>query len=101
VLTHGAFAVPLAHPRGNHIPSYNLTTFPTPVHNFFTSLWHTGVITEEGKATFGGVNVQKMKWTSSGRERMSEVARIFVGTVLFALVIGIWVYLWVPPTPGF
>jgi type II secretory pathway component PulM len=53
---------------------------------------------EEGKATLGGVNVQEIKW--SGKERVSEGIRILVGTVLFVLTVGIWVYLWVPP-PGF
>jgi hypothetical protein len=44
--------------------------------------------------------VQEMKWTS-GKERMSEIARVLVGIVLFVLVVGIWVCLWVPPTPNF
>ncbi len=56
---------------------------------------------EKGKASFGGVNVQETKWTPAGRDRVRETARIFVGTVLFVLLVGIWVYLWVPPTPGF
>ncbi len=33
-------------------------------------------------------------------ERMSEVARVSVGIILFVLVIGIWVCLWIPP-PSF
>ena len=32
---------------------------------------------------------------------MSQVARVVVGIVLFILVIGIWVCLWVPPSPIF
>jgi hypothetical protein len=49
---------------------------------------------------FGGVTMQETRWTP-GRERMSGVARVLVGVVLFILVTGIWACLWVPPSPIF
>jgi len=33
-----------------------------------------------------------------GKERMSGIDRVILGVILFVLVIGIWVYLWVPPS---
>jgi type II secretory pathway component PulM len=47
--------------------------------------------------------MQKTTWLSetSGRERMSEIARMIVGITLLVLVVGIWVCLWVPPSPIF
>jgi uncharacterized membrane protein len=38
---------------------------------------------------------------TSGRGSMSEIARVLFGIGLFILVIGLWVSLWVPPTPTF
>jgi uncharacterized membrane protein len=38
---------------------------------------------------------------TSGRSSMSEIARVLFGIGLFILVIGLWVSLWVPPTPTF
>ena len=49
---------------------------------------------------FGGVTMQEIRWTP-GRERMSGVARVIVGIVLFILVVGVWTCLWVPPSPVF
>jgi hypothetical protein len=43
----------------------------------------------EVRMVFGGVMMQST--------RVSEVARVIVGISLFALVIGLWVCLWVPP----
>lgn len=39
--------------------------------------------------------MQKVRLTSR-KERISEIARVILGVVLFVLVIGIWVCLWVP-----
>lgn len=44
--------------------------------------------------------MQEMRW-SSGKEYTSEVVRMLFGVILFILVIGIWVYLWVPPSSLF
>jgi len=44
--------------------------------------------------------MQRLSWIP-WKERMSQVARVVVGIVLFILVIGIWVCLWVPPSPIF
>jgi hypothetical protein len=49
----------------------------------------------EGVTEFGGVTMRGMTLTR-GRERMGEIARAIVAAVLFSLVIGIWVCLWVP-----
>jgi hypothetical protein len=38
---------------------------------------------------------------TSDRGSVSEIARALFGVVLFILVIGLWVSLWVPPTPTF
>jgi hypothetical protein len=40
--------------------------------------------------------MQRMRYTPE-RERMSQVAQVIVGVVLFILLIGIWACLWVPP----
>jgi hypothetical protein len=44
--------------------------------------------------------MQKIALTS-GETGVGEIARILAGVVLLVLVIGIWVCLWVPPTPPF
>ena len=49
---------------------------------------------------FGGVTMRGMTLTR-GRERMGEIARAIVAALLFSLVIGIWVCLWVPSVPIF
>jgi hypothetical protein len=36
--------------------------------------------------------MQMMRWTSN------RVVRAMVAAILFALLLGIWVYLWVPPS---
>ena len=48
----------------------------------------------------GGVNMQGMR-RSSGKKYTSEVVRMLFGVMLFILVIGIWAYLWVPPSSLF
>jgi hypothetical protein len=55
---------------------------------------------EEGRMALGGVTMQIMRYTP-GREIMSQVARVLVGIVLFILMTGLWVCLWVPPSPVF
>lgn len=36
-----------------------------------------------------------------GKERMSEIARMILGVILFVLMTGFWVCLWVPPSLSF
>ena len=43
---------------------------------------------------------QEIRW-SSGKEYASEFVRVLFGVTLFILVIGIWVYLWIPPVSLF
>jgi hypothetical protein len=38
---------------------------------------------------------------TSGRGSKGEIARVLFGIGLFVLLIGLWVSLWVPPTPTF
>jgi hypothetical protein len=44
--------------------------------------------------------MQEMKLTT-GKTGVGEITRILVGVTLLVMVIGIWVCLWVPPTPSF
>jgi len=55
---------------------------------------------EEGWTAFGGVAMQETRYRPE-KERMSEVAQVIVGVVLFILLTGFWAYLWVPPPPIF
>jgi hypothetical protein len=43
---------------------------------------------------------QGIRW-SLGKEYASSLVRTLFGVMLFILVIGIWVYLWVPPVSLF
>ena len=55
----------------------------------------------EGKqAALGGVAMPEIELTA-GKTGIGEIARILVGATLLVIVIGIWVCLWVPPTPPF
>jgi hypothetical protein len=38
---------------------------------------------------------------TSGKDSVSEIARVLFGVVLFLLVTGLWVSLWVPPASTF
>jgi hypothetical protein len=38
---------------------------------------------------------------TSASARTVQLARVFLGFILFALVIGLWACLWVPPWPIF
>jgi hypothetical protein len=59
------------------------------------------VVADGGKAgTLGGVTMHEMELTA-GKTGIGEIARILVGVALLVLVVGIWVCLWVPPTPSF
>ena len=49
-------------------------------------------------AEFGGVTMQATRLTQ-GTERMHELVQIILAIVVFSLVIGIWVCLWVPAAP--
>ncbi len=49
--------------------------------------------------TYGGVVVQNSKPII--RTSVNQVAQLFVGLVLFALVTGLWAYLWVSSPPVF
>jgi hypothetical protein len=44
--------------------------------------------------------MQEMELTA-GKTGIGEIVRILVGVALLVLVVGIWVCLWVPPTPPF
>jgi type II secretory pathway component PulM len=44
--------------------------------------------------------MQAMRWISM-REIVSAVTQILLGIILFVLVIGVWVCLWVPPSLSF
>jgi hypothetical protein len=54
----------------------------------------------EKTAALGGVMMQEMELTAR-RTAVVEIARILVGFALLVLVVGVWVCLWVPPTPSF
>ena len=44
----------------------------------------------------GGITVQEVKWTIR-RENAGGLIRMAIGIILFALLIGLWACLWVPP----
>lgn len=49
---------------------------------------------------FGGVTMQEINLTYE-KERMSGAVRGILAAFLFVLVIGIWVFLWIPAAPIF
>jgi hypothetical protein len=44
--------------------------------------------------------MQEMELTM-GKTGVGAIVRILVGATLLVLVVGVWVCLWVPPTPPF
>jgi len=44
--------------------------------------------------------MQRTNWVS-GTARPSKAVRLIVVIILFILVTGLWVCLWVPPSPAF
>lgn len=44
--------------------------------------------------------MKSVEWTPM-RGRANETARMVLGIILLVLVIGVWVYLWVPASPVF